>query len=283
MRKIFFLFFILFSFTAEAANYAIRPDCPNNGNGTSWSCAGSPGGAGAYNAIPSSLSRGSTYYFGDGTISQSYELDDANSSTTYIYFKKATSSDYGSLSGWDSSYGDGQTVFHSTDTYQGTIFYYAYDSTNGYYSFDGAKGAGSLDPADYGFLFEQTVAALSGGDCFLIFNGYNGSATGQTIKNSAFVTLGAGDGTVCQQPVYGGNATLIQGNLFKNADNPVFNIGGSSTVENNIFTGHWSSDPYCHGQQVTTQGSNLDCQKQRVYGWYRERGNIKPVYKYFCS
>lgn len=259
----------LFTTTAfAAANHAIRPDCPTNGNGSSWACGD------AYNALPATLTRGDTYYFGDGTLTQSYSLDDANSGTTYVYFKKATPADYGGLANWNALYGDGQTIFNSNDGVYGSIFYYTYGSTNGYYSFDGVKGIGSTNPDDYGFAFKQTNRNPSSSKTSLIFNGENGYAIGQIVSNCAFVTLGSEcvsdgcyhNGTRCQQAIAGGLNATYYGNLFKGSDNPLWALWGGTTVDSNIFMDHWSDSSVwyspiteygCHGQQIVTQSSNI--------------------------
>lgn len=77
------------------------------GAGTSWTDA--------YNALPSTLARGTTYYIADGSYG-AYIIDDAVSGTTTIVLKKATQSDHGVGTGWDNSYGDGTATFAGAST-----------------------------------------------------------------------------------------------------------------------------------------------------------------------
>jgi hypothetical protein len=118
-------FFMLFAASAWATDHAVRApaDCTNDGDGTSWACALSPGGPGAYDGLPSSLTRGDTYYLGDGTYG-AYTYDDATIGSSYIYIKKATTSDHGPSSGWDSSYGDGQANFTAMQQFSTNYWYF---------------------------------------------------------------------------------------------------------------------------------------------------------------
>ena len=58
---------LLYPLPAQATNHAIVPTCTNNGDGTSYGCAASSGGAGAFKAIPigASLVCGDIYYLTD--------------------------------------------------------------------------------------------------------------------------------------------------------------------------------------------------------------------------
>ena len=81
--------------------YCISPDGSSANSGLDWN--------NAWRQLPSSLTRGYTYYFADGTYN-SYTFDDAPSAT-YITVKKATGADHGTDTGWQSSYGDGVASF----------------------------------------------------------------------------------------------------------------------------------------------------------------------------
>lgn len=108
------------------ANRYIRIGAVNNGDGTSWSEAPSPGAAGAFNAIPAALVRGNTYYLSDGTYG-TYSCDDAISGTQAIALKKATITDHGSEIGWLDLLGDGQAVFEKITI---TSNYWVIDGTS---------------------------------------------------------------------------------------------------------------------------------------------------------
>ena len=121
--------------SAEAANHYVRQGA--GGTGADWS--------NAYSDLPSSLTRGDTYYVADGSYS-GHTFADAESGTSVITIKKATASDHGTSTGWNDSYGDGQAVFYPT-----IIF------ARGYYIFDGVTGggAGSWD-SGHGFKIDAT-------------------------------------------------------------------------------------------------------------------------------
>lgn len=106
---------------ASAANHYIRAGAMGANNGSDW--------ANAYVSLPAMLNRGDTYYIADGTYG-GYTFDDAVSGTTLITIKKATISDHGTDTGWNSSYGDGVAIFTSGLTF-----------TTGYWVFDGITGS----------------------------------------------------------------------------------------------------------------------------------------------
>jgi len=98
--KRFSIIFLLILSSVSAASHHVRQDA--SGNGNDW--------ANAYGSLPSSLTRGDTYYIADGTYN-SYDFDDTG--TQLITIKKATIADHGTNTGWQDSYGDGQAVFSS--------------------------------------------------------------------------------------------------------------------------------------------------------------------------
>lgn len=84
------------------ANKYVRFDASGTGSGDDWT--------NAYTALPAALVRGNTYYIADGEYS-AYTCNDATSGTDLITIKKASQSDHGTETGWDSSYGDGSANF----------------------------------------------------------------------------------------------------------------------------------------------------------------------------
>jgi hypothetical protein len=98
------IIFLLLPGTVFAANHYIRSGATGSNNGSDWT--------NAWTSIPSTLTRGDTYYIADGTYG-SYKFDDVASGTIVITIKKATASDHGTGTGWDSTYGDGQATFTS--------------------------------------------------------------------------------------------------------------------------------------------------------------------------
>src|SRR5574337_72794 len=107
---------------AMAANHYVRAGAAGNNSGSDWT--------NAYSTLPSTLTRGDTYYVADGSYG-SYTFKTAASGSTRIYVKKAIASDHGTDAGWLSSYGDGQAVFTAT-----MIF------NTSYWTFDGQTGRG---------------------------------------------------------------------------------------------------------------------------------------------
>jgi len=108
---------LFFAETAMAANYYIRGGATGTNSGSDWN--------NAYTSLPATLIRGSVYYIAGGSY-PAYTFDDAESGTTLITVKKATASDHGTDTGWDSSYGTTQAVFNSIIRFN-----------TGYYVFDG--------------------------------------------------------------------------------------------------------------------------------------------------
>ncbi len=88
--------------SAEAANRFVRAGAAGANNGTDWT--------NAYTSLPAALTRGDVYYIADGTY-RSYTFDDAASGALVTTVKKATLADHRTATGWDNTYGDGQSVF----------------------------------------------------------------------------------------------------------------------------------------------------------------------------
>jgi hypothetical protein len=83
----------------KAQTYAILSSCSNNGNGLAWPCASSSGGAGPFNAIPASQTRGASYCMGPGTYSlgTTTVLSTPDSGTSTITLLSPTSTNECSL------------------------------------------------------------------------------------------------------------------------------------------------------------------------------------------
>lgn len=100
--------------------YVVNPANANNGDGSSWNAAASSGGAGAFNAIPSTLVRGDVYYLADGTYPK-YRFSTPASGTTPSELRKAQSYDNCTSVGWSTAtMGSAQAVFPWTSV--GSIF-----------------------------------------------------------------------------------------------------------------------------------------------------------------
>src|SRR3989338_10419935 len=137
MRKYSFQIFLFLSIfipsISLAANQYVRAGATGTGSGSDW--------INAYTSLPATLIRGDTYYIADGNYA-TYTVDDAVSGTSVITIKKATASDHGTETGWDSSYGDGQAAFTSP-----------FNIRTSYITFDGIVDSGS-DPNTYGFKID---------------------------------------------------------------------------------------------------------------------------------
>lgn len=119
--------------TAMAANHYVRAGAAGANNGIDW--------ANAYTSLPKSLVRGDVYYVASGSY-PSHTFDDATSGTLVITVKKATESDHGTDTGWQTSYGVGQATFNSVLRF-----------SKSYYVFDGQvrNEANWFDGKAYGF------------------------------------------------------------------------------------------------------------------------------------
>jgi len=107
--------------TATAVYKYVRDGATGSADGSDWT--------NAYDDLPSSLTRGTTYLVADGTYAgQTY--GDANSGTTLITVRKATTAAHGTETGWDNAYGDGQANI-------GALYF-----NSDYYVFDGVVGGG---------------------------------------------------------------------------------------------------------------------------------------------
>lgn len=99
---LFLTMLFLGAVSAEAADRYVRAGALGSANGTDW--------ANAYTTLPSTLTRGDTYYIADGTYA-GRTFSTPASGTTLITIKKATAADHGTTTGWDNTFGDGQAVF----------------------------------------------------------------------------------------------------------------------------------------------------------------------------
>jgi len=118
-----------------------------SGNGSDWN--------NALDKLPNRLKRGDTYYLADGTY-PGRAFSDVG--TDIITIKKATASDHGTNTGWNSDYGNGTAEFKGTLSF-GT----------GYYTFDGQWGTGKT--SQYGFR----INTAPGGQSKSIKNTQNGT------------------------------------------------------------------------------------------------------------
>lgn len=227
---------MVFPISVFAANHYILQG--GTGNGTTWS--------NALNDLPDTLVRGDTYYIADGTYSK-HIFNDAESGTTYITIKKATASDHGTGTGWQSSYGDGQAVFMGLMNF-----------TKGYYIWDGMTGSGS-NYSSYGF---KIIPSSCSAEQYLMGIPAMGYSTSQVdhinVSHTAMITCGKGDGTYTQVCIYSlardgyasSDITISNNYLSNGSSNIIVRQARNWTIRDNYFNGNWSSSVN-HGQQIS--------------------------------
>jgi len=132
--------------SAQTNSRYVRQGASGSNNGLDWT--------NAWTQLPTSLVRGYTYYIADGTY-PGYTFDDAVDGTKYIIIKKATTSDHGTGTGWNNSYGDGQATFSKSFSSGDTILL---TFSTSYWEFNGQVGAGKGTVTPYGFVLNTDSA-----------------------------------------------------------------------------------------------------------------------------
>lgn len=221
----------LCALSASAADVYIRDG--GAGSGSAWNDA--------LDDLPSSLTRGNTYWIADGTYA-SYTLDDAESGTTLITIKKATASAHGTETGWLSTYGDGQATFGTftcvTDYYlvdgatrnesSWTNQVYGFRCTGGLYfhriNFGDCSDNSTFRYIDFGGTYSDTFDEGHPTDCIYL-GGFSSAIQNVTIErcyihNVDLPVQGAGvDGLIFQYNYIGPawSKEAIRGQvIFKN-------------------------------------------------------------------
>lgn len=243
--------------SAFAANHFVVRSCANNGNGTSYSCAASPGGAGAFNAIPGTLVRGDVYYLADGNYG-GYTFNTAASGTTTVELRKAQSYDFGGGAGWNpATMGSGQAIFSGgTGTFLMTAPWVILNG-NGLQTAPGCGGAPGTTvagspptPTDCGIKVQNTC---SGGSDSCDATIYPQSGSGNYVIKYVEL-LGNGNNDSDRMELYGGNgggSGLTISHMYAHNAGCVYiqQAGNNSTVSFSYFWGtEVVSGGPCHGQ-----------------------------------
>lgn len=185
--------------------YYVRAGAAGSNNGADWN--------NAYTSLPSTLVRGATYYVADGNYSR-YTFTTPMSGSAWITIKKATESDHGTSTGWQTTYGDGQAVFGPLSVNS---------SSTGYIEIDGQFKYGfkvDFDEGQTGFEFNSGAQNIH--LKYIDFDGvatsgnYNYSASTKAIyvHSSGSVTT---DGFLLSNCALHGGETLIQWEKGNNA------------------------------------------------------------------
>lgn len=222
-------------FLITAAEHYIRADATGDNSGSDW--------VNAFTDLPDTLVRGDIYYLADGEYCPNgYQFDDDADGKT-IAIKKATESEHGTETGWNSAYGDGQAIFTSMLSFK---------TSN--WIFDGMVGSGP-DSTSYGFKIEQNDEL--GVDHYLIKAPHSGDIDSIQISHCSMTMKGKEyeDGLYGQICLYVGGDDptdhyIISHNYMAFAHTCLVLYNSSNTiVENNYFSTNWSS-PEAHGQLV---------------------------------
>jgi hypothetical protein len=271
---------------APAACHAVNPANAHNGDGTSWVPAASDGAAGAYNTIPTTLTRGDVYYLADGSYG-SYTFATPDSGTATVELRKAQPHDHGSTcstsmaAGWNTAtMGSAQAVFSSTGASLDTETDYLIVNGNGTSSAPGCGGApgGAVNaepptPSDCGIGFVGLGGTTSGSLNLIYMNAGSKASSNVSFK---YVEL-FGSGTNNQ----GGNGDL---EVFFGGDHVSFehvyghnsgcvyiqDMGNDSLVDHSYFWGTEVNGALgssaCHGQaEFESGGRNGGVRSNNVY------------------
>ena len=236
-----------------AGNCYVRAGALGAANGTDWT--------NAYTALPSSLTRGVTYYVAAGTY-PNHVFQDADSGSTLITVQAPTSAVHGTNTGWSSAY-QGQAMFSCTSGC-GSVLQFATD----YYVFSGSYctplvGA-SVCTSGYGFKVNNTNgyagADIQGG---LGYNGppdYDHDITVQYVEVNGAHPTSDSSTLDTQLDFEGGSYNLLFDHLYvhdgwvpfflkgshanQNGGGYVFGTGNNITIQYSYVAHNYSSSTY---------------------------------------
>ncbi len=211
MKQIWFITVavLLFAPLAFGANHAVRPSCANNGDGSAWSCAASPGAAGAFNTLNGlTYARGDVYFvIANGTASSpaycttGCTFNVANSGTSTITIQAATVANHGPSSGWNNSY-QGTAQFGSP-----LNFNHDYWILNGVYGTPNSTGSYGIQINNTGSTYvANSTGNVQCGSPSLGYSCSNSTFENLEIFGSANVT-----GTYHDRGIWFGTAGTGQG------------------------------------------------------------------------
>lgn len=229
-----------------AANHYIRAGAAGSATGADWT--------NAWTDLPTTFVRGDTYYVADGTYG-SHVFNTALSGATYIYIKKAITSDHGTDTGWISMYGDGTATFDR------------WTFNTGYYFIDGQFGSGE---GSYGF----TVRPATCGTNVKTVDSVNGAAY-VTIRYTELTGCGEDRVDSADDILYLGRATnwtISHCYLHDTNRTAVLFAGGcqNNVIEYSSLCRRHSNGT-THGEGLSTVGTNNN-NILRYNRWYDFQG-----------
>jgi len=158
MKKIFYIILVvLFHSILMAADHYVL-------DGGSGDCSTENNWATACDDLPAALTRGDTYYIGDGTYS-SYIFDDNVDGATYITIKKCNTGDgtCENATGYSSGDHDGQATFGYFE-FDTSYYYIDGNDTSGYgFALTSAQSNRMLDTEDSNYITVKSLTANAGG------------------------------------------------------------------------------------------------------------------------
>ena len=249
MKKLIILILLLFiAIPCLAANKYILASASGTGSGDDWT--------NAYTTLPATLIRGDTYYVGDGTYG-GYTFDDAAQGSTYITIKKATSSDHGTSTGWQTSYGDGQALFTGQLTF-----------ATSYWLFDGVTGGGPGSwETGYGFKIKRTGSGtkairFDSNPAYITVRHVDIENSGVDVDGTSdtIYTLGCDYVTISHCWVHNTNRT-----------NLLINGSTNFTIEYCLISDRHNTDGI-HGEHLSANGNGLNANHIYRYNIWRDAG-----------
>lgn len=217
-----------------AANKFVRAGATGLANGSDWT--------NAFTSLPSTLTRGDTYFIGDGEY-PAFNIQTAPSGSTFIAIQKATGPDHGTDTGWDPSFGDGQAVFDPP-----------LRIVTSYIVFDGMVGSGS-NPDTYGFKI-ATPSNCSQENRLIGVPpvGYNTlEMSNVRVSHVAGTNCGSSYNfnqiAIYSNPLRATNMTLSHNYLANCVSNILIRDWFDSSITDNFLNAHWSSSTN-HGQLI---------------------------------
>ena len=170
-----------------AANHFVRQGSTGNGSGADWTnaCVDFTG-----SCAPSALVRGDTYYMASGSyLPNGITWSAAESGTTVITIKRATTTDHGTSTGWLDSF-DGQVNFSGD-----------WNFNTGYWTFEGQTG-NAIPPAPSVAFGFQLINNEANTNCLVCTN---------TANNLTFLHFRISGQQCCNADYNGPYGILAQG------------------------------------------------------------------------